>query len=208
MGGSGSGRRWHYGAKGTVEDHRRLDIRRLQQEKVFFEGNTFSWAWYRREEKVASIWISVKSDQVFLDYRFRSSDGEWHPVKYPVFLRWSDCHLGGSRPWFICPGRGCHRRVAILYSGNYFLCRHCHKLAYSSQREVQYDRLARRADKIRERLGWEPGILNGPGWRKPKGMHWKTFERLTAEHDRLVQASINGMAVKMRLLGESIGDWI
>jgi len=24
---------------------------------------------------------------------------------------------------------------------------------------------------------------DGPGWQQPKGMHWRTFERLTAEHD-------------------------
>jgi hypothetical protein len=34
-----------------------------------------------------------------------------------------------------------------------------------------------RADKLRKRLGWEAGILNGDGG-KPKGMHWKTYQRL------------------------------
>lgn len=37
-------------------------------------------------------------------------------------------------------------------------------------------------DKIREKLNWEPGFLNGNGC-KPKGMHWKTFEHLQKEHD-------------------------
>jgi len=35
--------------------------------------------------------------------------------------------------------------------------------------------MARRADRIRDKLGWETGILNSPG-EKPKEMHWKTFE--------------------------------
>jgi hypothetical protein len=40
--------------------------------------------------------------------------------------------------------------------------------------------MARRANKLRERLGWEAGIFDGPEG-KPKGMHWQTFERLSAE---------------------------
>ncbi|MBS1177027.1 MAG: uncharacterized protein H6R06_1439 [Proteobacteria bacterium] len=33
------------------------------------------------------------------------------------------------------------------------------------------------------------GILNGNGW-KPKGMHWRTFERLQASHDADVNAAL------------------
>lgn len=208
MGGIGSGRRWHYGAKDTVEDYRPLDIRRWQQEKVFFEGNIFNWGWYRDDEKIGSIWVTVKGDHVILDYRHRTGNEDWQEKNYPVYLSWSDCHLGGKRPWFICPARGCGRRVAKLYGGGIFACRHCYQLAYPSQREVDHDRLARRADKIRAKLGWRLGILNAPGWKKPKGMHWKTFERLVAEHDRLVDASLQGIAFKLRLTGYSIEDWL
>ncbi len=34
-----------------------------------------------------------------------------------------------------------------------------------------------------------PGILNGEEW-KPKGMHWKIFERLYARHDDLMQIAL------------------
>ena len=88
-----------------------------------------------------------------------------------------------------------------------FACRHCCQLAYPSQRETWHDRMARRADRIRDKLGWEPGILNGNGW-KPKGMHWNTFERLTAQHDAFVQVSLAGMAARLNLLGESLDDWL
>ena len=91
--------------------------------------------------------------------------------------------------------------MALLYGGAIFACRHCRRLAYPSQREAPDDRAARRADKIRDRLGWEPGILNPKGWAKPKGMHWKTFERLDTEHDALVAASMAGMALRLRLAG-------
>ncbi len=68
------------------------------------------------------------------------------------------CRLGGSRPYFLCPGvvNGivCGRRVAKLYgAGHYFLCRHCYGLTYSSQSENDYDRKLRRANKFRTRLG-------------------------------------------------------
>ena len=72
-----------------------------------------------------------------------------------------------------------------------FACRHCHKLAYACQQEAHHDRVARPADIIRRRLGWETGILNSDGW-KPNGMHWRTFERLKAEHDACANATWGG----------------
>ncbi|MGZ8435431.1 MAG: hypothetical protein ACXWXX_13720, partial [Candidatus Binatia bacterium] len=53
----------------------------------------------------------------------------------------------------------------------------------------------RRADRLRARLGWEPGILNGEGG-KPKWMRWRTFERLAAEHYDFVGESLAEMALR------------
>jgi hypothetical protein len=92
------------------------------------------------------------------------------------------CTFGGSRPWFACPC--CWRHCATLYRGRYgYACRTCNQLNYPSTRETAGDRAVRRANKIRARLGWTPGIAFGHG-PKPKGMHWRTFYRLVAEHDR------------------------
>ncbi|HNO36148.1 MAG TPA: hypothetical protein PKK30_17625, partial [Nitrospira sp.] len=44
----------------------------------------------------------------------------------------------------------------------------------------------------RRRLGWPAGIAN-PDGGKPRGMHWRTFERLTAAHDACAEASLAGM---------------
>jgi hypothetical protein len=52
-----------------------------------------------------------------------------------------------------------------------------------------------------------PGILNVNGW-KPKGMHWNTFERLTAQHYAFVQISPAGMAERLTHLGESLDEWL
>ncbi|MDG4594674.1 MAG: hypothetical protein P9F75_03105 [Candidatus Contendobacter sp.] len=94
--------------------------------------------------------------------------------------------------------------MAILYGGAIFACRHCYRLAYPSQREAPHDRAAQRANKIRARLGWEPGILNGPGWCKPKGMHQRTYERLSAEAEKWTAASLAKM---MRRFGVGPEEW-
>lgn len=209
MGGIGSGRRSRIGSKNTTSDYRALDVRKLSRDNLLIAGYKFGWSWYRRGEKAGSITISVKSDRIELEYLTKSySEAEWKEQNYPVYLSWTACHLGGRRPWFHCPRIGCGRRVAILYGSDVYICRHCRNLAYDSQREKDYDRLARRADKIRERLGWEPGILNGSFWQKPKGMHWRTFSRLVAEHDRLVQGSLIGMATDLRIPLNTLDDWV
>jgi len=194
MGGIGSGRRWHFHANKTIEEFRSLDVRRLQRDGYLKPNLSFGWQWSRNGERVA--WINVRTDfdRIVLDYRHRSNGKEWKDESYPVLLQWTLCNFGGKRPWFICPVSGCGRRVAILYGGRIFACRHCHQLAYPSQRETYDDRAARRADKVREKLGWEPGILNGRSWTKPKGMHQRTFERLLREHDSLISEALSGFS--------------
>ena len=68
----------------------------------------------------------------------------------------------------------------MLFGDAVFAFRHSCRLAHRSQRKTDDDRATRRADTIRRRVGWEPGILNGEGL-KPKGMHWRAFERLLGE---------------------------
>ena len=199
MGGVGSGRHWHYGAKEATNDYRHIDVRRWQKKGLLNLAQSFSWQWSRDGEVVGSIQVRSEVDHVILDYRYRSSGEEWKNERYPVQLDWTRCNLGGKRPWFRCPARRCGRRVAILYGGRIFACRHCYELAYPSQRESDYDRAARRADKIREKLGWEHGILNGEGL-KPKGMHWRTFERLRWAHNSYVEQSLAGMALRYRIM--------
>jgi len=199
MGGPSSGNRWHYGAKSTTDDYRTLDVRRWAREGMLEPGHWGWWQWTRDGEIVASIQARAEEGRVILIYRHRSGGEEWKDEEYPVRIVRTRCNLGGSRAWFICPAVGCGRRVAILYGGGIFACRSCHRLAYASSREDAGGRATRRADRLRERLGWEPGILNGEG-SKPKWMRWHTFERLTAQHDCLFERSMWEMIVKLRLL--------
>ena len=195
MGGIGSGRNWYWGAKDTTDDYRSIDVRRWKRDGLLAPYQSFSWQWSRDRKVMASICVSTEPGRVMLTYRHRSGGGEWEDESYPVYLDWTSCNLSGQRPWFLCPANDCSRRVALLYGGGIFACRHCHQLTYQSQREDIDDRLTRKADKIRARLGWEPGILNLNGFR-PKGMHWKTYRLLARKHSIYVDLVLQSMSAK------------
>lgn len=202
MGGIGSGRRNQDGRL-TTSESRPLDIRQLHRNNLLVPGRSFGWSWTCNGENMASIQIRVELGYVILRYRSQSNDSEWQPKEYPVYVEWTDCSFGGKRPWFLCPMSGCSKRVAILYSGSMFACRHCMNLAYACQRETTDDRAARRADTLRRRLKWEPGILNGEGI-KPKGMHWRRYERLRSEHNAYAIASIAEMRLRYRAISDEL----
>lgn len=203
MGGMNSGRR-HQGGKDTTDGYRAVDVRRWQREGLLTPGRAFGWQWSRNGKKMASIQVRSEVDQVTLIYRHRSGGGEWQDEQYPVLMAWTPCNYGGKRAWFLCPAAGCGRRVAILYGGNIFACRHCTRLAYRCQRENLHDRATRQADKIRDQLAWEPGILKGHG-SKPRGMHGRTYQRLTIKHDALVDVSLGWMRRRMRMIDATLG---
>ena len=192
MGGLGSGRRWWVGSKDTTEDYRQIDVRRWHREGYLTQGRSFGWQWSRDGQVQASIQVRAAEDHIVLTYRHCTGGSSWKDEEYPVRLAWTPCSLGGRRPWFICPVRGCGRRVAILYCGGIFACRHCYRLAYASQREMTFDRAIRRADSIRDRLGWERGLL-APNGDKPKGMRWRTYLHLLQEHERWSSLALAAM---------------
>jgi hypothetical protein len=166
-----------------------IDIRRWRRNGYLEPGHRFLSQWFAGDKRFAAMDVYIESDhRLWLSYRLDNGDRS-EDIAYSVDLDWTPCHLGGARPWFRCPNMACDRRCAILYMGGIFLCRHCRELRYPSQREARYDRLARRGENIRERLGWPPGILAGPG-AKPKHMHWATFWKLVDEHDRFADAAV------------------
>ena len=165
-----------------MESNRRLDINRLRQAGCLQPGYWGSWEWKQDGERVAWIQLRREGDRLVLSYRVRQHGGAWQDVEQPTPIVWMPCRFGGTRPWFVCPGiiNGitCGHRVAKLYgAGAYFLCRHCYRLAYASQRKDRHDRALRRANNIRMQLGGEPGIASEFPAR-PKGMHHQTYERL------------------------------
>jgi hypothetical protein len=149
-------------------------------------GHSFSLRWSRAGRQTDSIGgVAQDDDRATFFYRHtRGLGDDWEDVKETVALEWTPCNFGGERPWFICPGADCGRRVALLYGpGKYFLCRHCYVLRYESQREDKTNRALRRAQKIRKRLEGSANMME-PFPERPKGMHWSTYERLWWEHTR------------------------
>src|SRR5499433_2051421 len=134
-------------------------------------------------EPAGSITVRVESDAVVLSYRASScGSNNWKSIQQRVPIRLTACHLGGVRPWFVCPvycdGRHCGRRAAILYcAGELFACRRCYGLAYQSQQQTALHRRLGQARKIRMRLGGGGDLLE-PYPARPKGMLRRTFERL------------------------------
>lgn len=183
MGGIGSGRR---SRQQTVDEFQSIDVRRWYRDGLLLAPQAFAWRWYSSDEsKVSSMGVRVMPSAVVLRYSYGTEHGEPRLLDYAISIEWLTCTYGGSRPWFLCPLSGCGRRVAILYGGELFACRHCLGLAYGSQRESKAKRALRRAESIRERLGWEPLPFFSHGDR-PLGMHWERYQRLTDLHDQLI----------------------
>jgi ribosomal protein L37E len=188
MGGFGSTRWGWTSTKGTVEGARSLDINRLNKAGCLRPGYWGGWQWTRDGERIADIGLRAEEGRLILSYRIRRDGGEWRNVEQPTPVVWVPCPFGGERPYFICPGLvngiACRRRVAKLYgAATHFLCRHCYRLAYASQREDCYDRALSKANRIRMRLGGEPGMTSMFPER-PKGMHQRTYEHLQSEVEK------------------------
>ena len=83
--------------------------------------------------------------------------------------------------------------------GRYFACRQCGRLGYATQKAGAGDRALTNAGKIRKRLGWEAGIANGDG-AKPKGMHWKTYNRMRMACYAQSTIALAGMAEKLGMV--------
>lgn len=210
MGGLGSGRT-SGGGKVTAEACRSIDVNRLRREGVLSAGWSGSWEWKWHGERISSVSMRGGEDRITLSYRSRIGSEDWRDVEEPVPIRWVSCRFGGRRPYFECPGIvngvACRRRVVKLYcAGRYYLCRHCYRLIHASRNEDPCDRALRRANKIRMRLGGEPGyeaIIP----RRPKGMWRKTYDRLfeaVIDNEARAEERLTRMAALLLDLGQRL----
>lgn len=200
MGGSGSGRRWGWSTKGIIDECLALDVRRLKREGLLNPGQSYTWQWTCRSGRKDTIGIFVGEGRIDLSYSVKTGDGESQNIDYSISLTYTGCNYGGQRPWFVCPH--CGRRVAKLYlDRNYFRCRVCHDLGYQTQREQKVFRLLHKAQNIREKLGGDGNMFN-PFPFKPKGMHWRTYDRYRRKYDTASNAMISTMGAKLILKNE------
>jgi hypothetical protein len=178
MGGYGSGG-WNRSGRGTVEEHRSLTIGRLRQAGALEPGWYGGLQWTVDGERVADIRLVGGHDVIRLSYRARAREGPWQEVDESVRILWRPCRFGGERPFFSCPG--CARPVLkVTGAGVRFRCRRCCRLGYASSREREHDRSLRQANRLRQRLGGEPGMAY-PIAARPKGMHQGTYKRLVSK---------------------------
>lgn len=177
MGGPGSGNWYRWNSRDTTDGYQRLDIRDIHRERLLVSGSSGTSRWWRGERQTGSISWWTRSDDELVTALTLAYTVAGESLWYQVPVAWTPCNYGGRRPWFRCPGKSCGRRVAVLYGGKYFLCRHCHDLAYESTRESPHSRYLRKTQAIRERLGGSASLMT-PFPKKPKGMHWTTYLRL------------------------------
>ena len=207
MGGQGSGSWYRWDAKTTVEDCRSLGASRWMREGLLRTGvhHEGSWTWFDADtgERTSSISYEVKTTD---------DEAPWVRLRYTIVsmgealdsridLQTTRPNFGGLRWWFTCPlvaATGlCRRRCEKLYippGGRFYGCRVCYDLSYASRREDRAYRMLRKANKIRfGKLGGgdEPTDFAPP---KPKGMHWRTYERLWREEQTLRDGSLTVFA--------------
>jgi hypothetical protein len=171
------------------------------------------WSWSRDGASWAEVEFALRlgarTGEARLRYDIDHLSRPTGRQDYSVTLVATPCRFGGLRWWWLCPATG--RRVAKLYlpnGGQWFLSRGrgAYPLVYASQSEDRIGRAHRRAARIHRRLGGEARAACAPPPQKPKGMRWRTYERLVAELDRaraaLDEACLAGAA---RLLARCKG---
>ena len=193
MGGPGSGMWYRWKDKClTLDEVKRLDVRWLHRQG-YLDRRPHLVAWSWGEQPDGSVGLALVDGRLVITYCFHRRETEtWQDIRQVVDLDWTPCQYGGQRPWFRCPG--CQRRVAVLCGyDRLFLCRHCYRLPYTSQYETRLDRLSRKLRKLQDRIGHQYS-------RKPKGMHWRTWERL---RDQVLDAEMT-----RDLALEATLDWL
>lgn len=137
--------RYSYSNKSEADSLNSLSVYWLNKYH-YFEKNCWKSGgitWTRQNGSKNSISFNISVPDLYAQLIYTQTDrnsGEKKDFDYKISLVTSSCHFGGIRYWFKCGmykgGKYCGRRVATLYKdGDYFACRHCYDLTYSSKKE-------------------------------------------------------------------------
>ena len=118
-----------------------------------------------------------------------------------VKIEWLPFARGRLRAFFRCPS--CGERCAVLQIKDWSCvgCRRrgCFNLVYRSQQERRFGQACLMGNKIRAKLGWEPGV-GYLGMGRPRGMHQSVFERLVAMERMQAERAFSDLSVWMAKL--------
>ena len=169
----------HSRSTGRCEFYKHIDLAELRRKKLLKPGADLTLTWRYEDNPIGNIGIRIERGGIRLSYESRDHDDTWEVVSEWVPFAYTATNFGGKRRWLVC--KLCGRRCRILYGGRYFRCRRCYGLTYQSQYEDETQHADRCAAQIKKRLGGFGDDIFFP--EKPKGLHWKTYRRLRAEHD-------------------------
>jgi len=204
MGGLGSGRPPSFPT--TLDDLKAVDLPYLRRHRMLEPGRSGTLRWSRAGRETGSIGLRCSGDAVLLSYRVASWRGtETEDVEERVPLVRTAQPFGGERVWFACPG--CSRRCAVLYGARRFRCRRCIGVPYGCQREPAHERLLRRVQGLRARLGGELyASLDMPFPPRPKRMRRASYRRLQVRAARPERAMVAAAAERFGLTAEGLED--
>lgn len=116
-------------------------------------------------------------------------------LKQEIRLQAVPRHFGGHQWYFVCPLTG--RLSSVLWMPSFadqFASREAwgRRVAYSSQFATAHDRAIFSARHIHYQLGAKGRIsMDAPLPQKPKGMHWRTYDKLACRHNRYRNIAMN-----------------
>lgn len=211
---SGAGRPAYKVKTGSLKS---IDVRLFARLGYLKGEGAYSWHWYLRGEPAGNIHVHVNareqsallrdiangaSQTMSLISHLRlvyaaTINGKLTQYNDRVDLAYTACNYGKSRPWFVCPL--CYKRLAKLYLRfGYFACKHCQKVAYSSQSQDAIDRTWGVQYKIEARIG--------ENHKRPKGMHHKTFAALREKLYQTVWVRETAIDARVGQLGLLLGQ--
>ena len=146
-----------------------------------------------------SVRFEVHGDYVSFQYSCGGRMNGWS-----IYTETTPTNFNGRRRWFRCPS--CGRRAGVMYFSSCGpQCRRCLHLIYPTSREKRMGKAVIKRNRLYHALGAEP-MQRIATIKKPKGMHWKTFERKKDELLAAQEAVVGAMGASLEYLRRRVGS--